>query len=513
VSTRRRRPPHSPAVAAVPPAEARPARRLLCLAAALLAGGVAMALEIAAARLLAPYLGSSLQVWGCLISVVLGAMALGYALGGRAADRWPGDDVVFSAILASGAFQVATLVVAHPLLSRFARWPEAEAALAAVAVLFAPPTLLLATVGPGVIRLLARQKVGTTAGAVNALGAVGSIAGVLLTSFVLLPQWGTRATLQGLALSTIALGVAGLVPRRTAALGLVALGLFGASERAYPARTVWSAESLYHVVQVVDLGPLRGLVLDREDALHTAIDPDGGPTGRYWDDFAAGPLLANGHRVLVLGMGAGASIRAVRSADPLADVDAVEIDPVVARVAREQFGLVAGPRLRIHVGDARRFLAAETGGWDVVQADLFRGGPDIPGHLVTEEFFALVRRRLRPRGVAMVNVFDVSPDRALLGRVGATLSRVFPSVFVRSRNGMNHVLVAFGEERGEAEMRSALATAPPLAAAVAAAFSREVRPFAADPGAAVLTDDRAPIEALTRRMMASARAAGILPAR
>jgi len=485
----------------------------LLLAAALLAGAVAMALEIAAARLLAPYLGSSLQVWGCLISVILGAMALGYALGGRAADRRPGDGVVFGAMLVAGALQVAALLVAHPLLRRLAHWPETEAALAAILVLFAPPTLLLASVGPGVIRLLVREKVGTTAGAVNALGAVGSIGGVLLTSFVLLPQLGTRATLQALAAVTIALGVAGLLPRRGAAGGLAALALLGASDHEFPARTVWKGESLYHVVQVVEVGRLRGLVLDQEDALHTAIDPRGGPTGRYWDDFAVGPLLARGRRGLVLGMGAGASVRAVRSADPIADVDAVEIDPLVVRVARERFGIEPGPALRVHVGDARRFLAATDESWDVVQADLFRGGPDIPSHLVTEEFFALVRSHLRPGGVAMVNVFDVAPGHPLLASVAATVSRAFPSVFVRSRNELNHVLVAFAEPRSIDEVRAALAGAVPAAVAgIARDFREAVAEPAAAPSATVLTDDRAPIEALTRRMMASAREAGNLPA-
>ena len=113
---------------------------------------------------------------------------------------------MFGAILASGVYQAGVLFLAHPLLRRLARWSEIEAALAAIVVLFVLPILLLACVGPCVIRLSARKNVGTTAGSCFALGAIGSIGGVLLTSFVLLPNAGTRATLQGLAALSLILG-------------------------------------------------------------------------------------------------------------------------------------------------------------------------------------------------------------------------------------------------------------------------------------------------------------------
>ena len=139
-----------------------------------------MSLEIAAARLLAPYLGSSLQVWGALISVILGAMALGYAIGGRVADRSPGDGPMFGAILASGVSQLGALFLAHPLLRWLAPWSEVESALVAIVVLFGLPTLLLAAVAPCAIRLSAGNAVGVTAGRICALGAIGSIGGVRL---------------------------------------------------------------------------------------------------------------------------------------------------------------------------------------------------------------------------------------------------------------------------------------------------------------------------------------------
>jgi predicted membrane-bound spermidine synthase len=496
-----------------PEVPAASGRRLFLLLSAFLAGAIAMSLEIAAARLLAPYLGSSLQVWGALISVILGAMALGYAIGGRIADRATDDGPLFGAILASGVCQGGALFVAHPLLRRLAHWPDVAATLAGIVALFVLPTLLLATVGPCVIRLQAREQIGTTAGTVNALGAIGSIAGVLLTSFVLLPHAGTRATLQSLAAAALVLGAIGLFSRRASAGGLAVLtilALFFAPDREWPTRTLWTGESIYHVVQVVQLGKLRGLVLDEETSLHTAIDEAGGGTNGYWDDFAVGPLLSRGHRALVLGMGGGASIRALRAADPASVVDAVEIDPLVVRVAVEQFGVEPGRLLRLHVGDARRFLAASGDGYDVIQSDLFRGGPDIPSHLATVEFFELARRHLRPGGVLMVNVFDLAPGHPLLSSVSATLARAFPTVLVRSRNEMNHMLLAFAEPRDLPDVRAALANAPPAVSDVARALSASLRPSSHGPEAILLTDDRAPVEELTSRMMQAGRVAGTL---
>ena len=133
---------------------------------------------------------------------------------------------------------------------------------------------------------------------------------------------------------------------------------------------------------------------------------------------------------------------------------------MVVRVAAEQFGVEPDALLRIHTGDARRFLAASSDAYDVVQSDLFRGGPDIPSHLATVEFYELARLHLRPGGVLMVNVFDLAPGHPLLSSVEATLARAFPSVFVRTRNEMNHLLLAFAEARSLSDVRAALGAAP-----------------------------------------------------
>ena len=501
--------PRTDAAHSVPSRTASAGRRVWWLVTACLAGAVAMSLEIAAARLLAPYVGSSMHVWGTLISALLAAMAVGYALGGRLADRLPGDRGLFAAILASGLYQAAALCWAHPLLRTFALWSDFSATLVASLAVFGAPVLLLAGVGPWVIRLAAQQEhVGTAAGWVYGLATAGSIVGVLTTTFLLLPELGTKATLQLLAGLSVAVGVVGLWPSGWAMAAVVATGaaLPATPDRAWPLHTTFVAESIYHVVQVVQLGQLRGLVLDEEAGVQTLLDVEhaaDGPSFGYWSDFAIGPLLVDGHDVLVLGMGGGASVRAVQAADPNARVDAVELDPVVVAVAAQHFGVAPGARLAIHVSDARRFLATSRARYDVIQADLFHSGATIPFHLATVEFYRAVRAHLRDGGVFMLNVFDRAQGRPLLGTLAATLGQVFSTLLVHSPGGINHIVLAFPGERELESVRRQLEerSAVPIVAAVANVAARELRELEVPGAALVLTDDHAPIEGLTRRMM------------
>jgi spermidine synthase len=243
------------------------------------------------------------------------------------------------------------------------------------------------------------------------------------------------------------------------------------------------------------------LQLNHPSSIHTVREGDGGWTGFYYDDFALGPLLVPARRALVLGMGAGESIRSMRVTAPSIVIDAVEIDPRVVEAASRWFGLdvAADPRLRVHVMDARRFLARDRGTYDLVQLDVYQGGPYVPFHLVTEECFRLARARMSDDALLMMNVYDRSADAALRQRLGATLRRVFPSVLVGRTGAGNFMLFAFtrvpSAERlanGQASLRSK--------AGVRALALRDV-PVAE--GAPVFTDDLAPIEEMTRRMLAA----------
>src|SRR5689334_13358550 len=161
------------------------------------AGAVMMALELVAFRLYAPYFGYSIYVWGSMISVVMAALAVGYALGGRIADQSSSDIALYLLILGSGVYQLLTLSTFHLYLPRLALAGDFTGTVLATLMISAPSMLALAMISPFIIRLLARTgHIGATAGAVYGLSTVGSIGGILGASFFLLPRFGTHATLK-----------------------------------------------------------------------------------------------------------------------------------------------------------------------------------------------------------------------------------------------------------------------------------------------------------------------------
>src|SRR4029079_12823469 len=137
--------------------------------------------------------------------------------------------------------------------------------------------------------------------------------------------------------------------------------------------------------------------------------------GFYYDYFALGPMLVPAKRALVLGMGGGESIRSMRVSAPLIEIDAVEIDPRVVEAASRFFDVdvSSDPRLRVHVMDARRFSARDRGTYDLVQLDVFQGGPYVPFHLVTEECFRLARARMSDGAPLMLDAHSPRPEKAV----------------------------------------------------------------------------------------------------
>ena len=161
---------------------------------AFFSGAALMGLEIAGSRVLAPYFGSSVFVWGSLIAVVLAALSLGAYTGGRLADRMPTGPPLAALLGVAGLMAFAMPWVAAAVnraVFLMNLGPRGGPLLASV-VLFTIPGVALGAVTPFIIRLLAERvdRIGGVAGTVSALSALGSIVGTLGTAFYLIPAMG-----------------------------------------------------------------------------------------------------------------------------------------------------------------------------------------------------------------------------------------------------------------------------------------------------------------------------------
>src|SRR5262245_45718155 len=198
-----------------------------------LAVAVLLGVEIAASRVLAPYFGNSLFVWGALIGVVLAGLSTGYFLGGTVADRFPTPRLLLGVLGLSALLVLAIPFVDDWVLEQVVEWdpgPRLSPLVAAIA-LFGLPSIVLGSVSPIAVRLSARslERLGRTAGSLYALSTAGSIAGTFLTAFWLIPELGTD---QVLAVGALALLVATAAVAAGQGLALelaVALALTGGS--------------------------------------------------------------------------------------------------------------------------------------------------------------------------------------------------------------------------------------------------------------------------------------------
>ena len=181
---------------------------------AFISGAALMGLEIVGSRVLAPYFGSSVFVWGSLIAVVLAALSIGAYSGGRLADRMPSGPPLAGLLGLAGVMAlVLPWVAAAVNRAVFVAdlGPRGGPLLASV-VLFAIPGVALGAVTPFIVRMLADRvdRVGGVAGTVSALSAAGSIIGTLGTAFYLIPVMGVRHILHLIGAVLLALAAMAL---------------------------------------------------------------------------------------------------------------------------------------------------------------------------------------------------------------------------------------------------------------------------------------------------------------
>jgi len=411
----------------------------------LIAGAVLMALEILGSRVLAPSYGSSVYVWGSLISTFLVALALGYALGGRAADRDPSFSLL-STVLSIAAILILPCVVwGRSFLAWIGGtgWDTRWLALLAAMVLFLPASLAMGMVTPFAVRLGIRQRetAGTVSGAYSALSTAGSFAGTLLTTFVLIPRFRVPVLLLGLSAALLACALVLVRNRASAAAALLGAAAWTVAtlNEAPPAAVggetlLLRRDTAYHHIAVTQLDRTRWFRFDNLTQSAVNLDhPDRFVVGYVQSLMMAFALRPGMRRVCVVGLGGGVFPRTVSRIWPDAQIETVEIDPVVRDVAREYFLYRESPRVRTVIEDGRVFLSRAGPAYDLIVLDAFNS-TGVPFHLTTREFFAAAKARLAPDGMLAANFIGslMGKDGRLFWAAYRTIRRQFGQVYLIS---------------------------------------------------------------------------------
>jgi spermidine synthase len=486
-----------------------------------------LVIELVAGRMMAPYVGVSLYTWTSIIGVVLAGISAGAYLGGRLADRYPRTRTLGWLLVLSGmgAFSIGPLTT----LLGPAQWHVSLMVriLLITALIFFIPSCLLGMISPVVVKLALSNlnTSGNVVGKIYAFSTLGSILGTFATGFFLIQWMGTRHILFAMAVILVVSGfVFGDLFRRKEAFAVLVVLLipFGWILRGHAFRypvdkdTYFFKESNYYTIKLTKSPSQRGdhvleaLVLDHLIHSYTSV-PD--PLHLEYEYLRIYEELVKWQTVhrpsfksLFIGGGGYTLPRFLEAAYPQAEIDVVEIDPEVTRVAERFLGLSQESVIRSYNEDGRWFVmnAREQGTYDFVFGDAFND-LSIPFHLTTREFGVHVKKLLKPDGLLMTNVIDSLQNGRFLPSYVRTLEEVF---------GKDHVhLITENTEAADAGIGTYIVVASQkildmdefvkavTVSGKGSPFSRVfpphlLREYLKTPYAMVLTDDHVPVDNL-----------------
>jgi spermidine synthase len=464
------------------PASASPSREVvsrwgawLTVIALGVSGAVSMIYEVAWTRALALVIGSSTYAFTAMLVAFLTGIAGGSALYswlGRGRPARPGT---------LAALQLGIGVAGTVALLVFERMPGLVIAglghsmtpgfvnvlQFTVAVLcLLPSTLLIGATFPCAVAVAGRgaDRIGGDVGRIYAVNTAGAIAGTMLAGFILVPAMGVNAALRLGMEANLVLAVVLFIASVPAARLSAWLGVAGSVAVAgallliapWDQRVLIAGPAVYpsqYIAAAADGGLSRalrqpGLVFYRDGLSGTVAvqrigenvflrvngKVDASSTGDVPTQLMAGhlPMLAhpNPKRVLVIGLGSGVTAAAV-ARYPVERIDVVEIEPAVVEASaffsELNRSVLADPRVRLTIGDARNFLLTTRERYDVIVSE--PSNPWISGlaSLFTIEFFDLARAHLRPGGTMSqwIHVYRLLPDDIRL--VVRTFRTVFPA--------------------------------------------------------------------------------------
>lgn len=412
-------------------------------------GAIGMILELIAARVLSPYVGSSNLIWTTIIGVMLISMSIGYCLGGKRADKDPNINNLSTTILLGALTTSLIPIFETVLVKNFANISDNLVLIALVtsAIIFGIPSFVMATVSPFAVKLRDKEysNVGEISGRTSSLSTIGSIFGTFLAGFFLIPTFGVRAIVFGTTVVLLILSIT-LYENKTRKfymmIAIIAIAIFSFQtigkviyDRANP-DVIEDVDSEYSriLIKQVSANDTTYKTMQVENGLESYIDEETGEMGArylYYYDLAD-YYLKNFKSTLMIG--GAAYTYPTHYLDKYEDktMDVSEIDEKMTELAIEQFNLdINNERLNVYHQDGRSFLNTTKNKYDVILIDAFKG-ENAPFELTTYEAMKNARNILNDNGMVITNIISsvTGEDSDFIKYEYSTYKKVFDDVKV-----------------------------------------------------------------------------------
>ena len=390
-----------------------------------LSGALTMVLELIAARILSPYVGSSNLIWTTIIGIMLTSMSIGYWFGGKVADKNKDNDTnILSNYLLISAIATSCIPILEvkfiDVLSQLSNNLVLVAIICAT-VTFGIPSFLLATVSPIAVKIKNNSidNVGTTSGKISSLSTIGSIFGTFFAGFILIPNLGVRNIILGCTLLLWILSAylfnkkdkkyyALMILELIVIVGLNILGGYFFSS-SHP-EIISDVDSEYSRIWVkeINVGENQYKTLQVDTGLESYMNQETGEMGAkylyYYDLFE----YYNKDAKDALMIGGAAYTYPIHYLKKYEDkkIDVVEIDDKMTKIAEEEFGLnKSNPNLGLITQDGRSYLNYNEKKYDTILIDAFKG-LNAPFELTTYEAMQEVYNDLNENGIVITNILS-----------------------------------------------------------------------------------------------------------
>lgn len=412
---------------------------------AFIVGFTLMTFELAAARILAPTVGSSTYVWTSIIGTIIAALSFGFYMGGRVADaRARRRDVMWLLVVTACLIAFTTMLYPYalPRLAELAIDVRLQAVMAAL-LLFAPTSFALGMISPYLAKLnvTSLKTAGTAVANLSMWDAIGGITGTFLTGFVLFGYMGARSIF--IVLVLVLLFATVLLAEKwhrtqwaIAAIALYVVALAPTHARAFNIDTPtahytvfdWNSEGQH----------MRGLAMG-PGGIQSGIQVGQPYEPVFWYTRQLADLIAQTpvkQDILMLGGGTFTLPQQIALKYPESHIDVVEIDPKLVDIAREYFSYQDPKNVQLTFSDARTYVNQTKRQYDIVVVDVY-GNTDIPFTFMTREYGEALKQVVRPSGVVMVNMIagERGSCRTLLSALEAPYRENFKARLVRSNDG------------------------------------------------------------------------------